>query len=324
MKAIVFERYGTPDVLHLAEVDRPVPAADQALVEIRAASLNRGDWYFLTGRPFMVRVSPGGIREPKHKVLGGDVAGAVIAIGEDVTQIRVGDEIFADISDFGMGALAEYVAIDESLLTAKPANLSFQEAAAVPSAAVTALQGLRDHGGIHAGQRVAVNGASGGVGTYAVQIAKAFDTEVTAICSTSKMEMVRALGADYVVDYTQTDFTRGDDVYDLIVGVNGRQTMRDYARVLAPTGTYVCIGGPMRHIFGSMLLGPAMSREGGRQFKNMGSNRINKQDLVTMKGLVEAGKVAPVIDRVYPLAETADAFRYLGTKRARGKIVIAM
>ena len=324
MKAIVNNEYGTPDVLKLEEVEKPVPKDNEVLIKVHAAAVNIADWYFLTGRPFLVRMDPGGPLKPKTRILGGDVAGLVEAVGKNVKQFQAGDAVYGDISDSGMGAFAEYVSAPENVIAQKPANLSFEEAAAVPSAAVTALQGIRDFGKIQPGQKVLINGASGGVGTYAVQIAKSYDTEVTAVCSTGKIEMVRSIGADYAIDYTKKDFTRNGELYDLIIAVNGYHSLSAYKRVLDPTGTYVCIGGTMRQIFESMLLGPLMSKGGRKQMGGMGSTKINQKDLVVIKELIEAGKVVPVIDRRYTLVETPEALRYLGEGHVKGKLVITV
>jgi len=324
MKAIVNHEYGSPDVLKLEEVEKPIPTDNEVLIEVHAASLNKGDWYALSGKPFMVRLSPGGLQKPKIKILGGDVAGRVEAVGKNVKQFQAGDEVFGDISGSGMGAFAEYVSAPENVLAQKPDNLSFEEAAAVPTSAVAALQGIRDTGEIQPGGKVLINGASGGVGTYAVQIAKSYGTEVTAVCSTGKIDMVRSIGADHVIDYTKEDFTQNGQHYDLIIGVNGYHSLSDYKRALSSEGTYVCIGGPIPHIFASLLLGPLMSKKGGKKIRGMGSVRINQKDLVVMKELLEAGKVVPVIDRRYPLHETPEAFRYLGGGHAKGKIVITV
>jgi NADPH:quinone reductase-like Zn-dependent oxidoreductase len=324
MKAIVYEEYGSPDVLHLSDVEKPTPTDRGVLIGINAASVNHGDWYMLSGKPFLVRLNPGGLRRPKNKILGGDVAGRVEAVGKDVEQFKPGDEVFGDISDTGMGAFAEFVSVDENLLAHKPSNLSFSEAAAVPAAAVTALQGIRDAGKIQPGQRVLISGASGGVGTYAVQIAKSYGTEVTAVCSTANIDMMRPIGADHVVDYTKEDFTEGGQHYDLIIGVNGYHRLSDYKRALGSSGRYVCIGGTMRQLLESGLLGPLVSRKGKERFMMMGSVKINQKDLIVMKGLLEAGEVVPVIDRRYSLSETREAFRYLGEGHAKGKVVITV
>jgi NADPH:quinone reductase-like Zn-dependent oxidoreductase len=324
MKAIVRREYGSPDVLQLEEVERPTPKEDELLIKVHAASVNKGEFYFLTGKPFMVRLSPGGLRKPKIQILGGDVAGRVEAVGKHIKQFQIGDELFGDLSESGMGAFAEYVTAPENVMAHKPDNLSFEEAAAVPSAAVTALQGIRDSGEIQSGQKVLINGASGGVGTFALQIAKSYGTEVTAVCSAGKIDLVRSIGADHVIDYSKEDFTQNGQRYDLIIGVNGYHSLSDYRRALNPQGTYVMVGGSMAQIFQASLLGPLMSKRGGQQLRGMGSVIINQKDLVVMKELLEAGKVVPVIDRRYPLGDTADALRYLGEGHAKGKIVISM
>jgi len=324
VKAIVNHEYGTADVLKLEEVEKPTPKDNEVLIKVHAASVNIADWYMLNGKPFLVRLAPGGLLKPKLNILGGDVAGRVEAVGKHVTQFQPGDEVYGDNSNTGMGAFAEYVAVPEHILAHKPDNLSFAEAAAVPSAAVTALQGIRDSGEIQSGQKVLVNGASGGVGTYAVQIAKYYGGEVTAVCSTSKIEMVRSIGADHVIDYTKENFTQNGQHYDLILGVNGYYSLSDYKRALSSKGTYVMIGGSMAQIFQAMLLGPLMSKKGGKQLKGMGSVRINQDDLIVMKELLKTGKVAPVIDKCYPLSEAAEAMRHLGEGHAKGKVVITM
>lgn len=278
MKAMVNYEYGSPDVLKLEEVEKPTPKDNEVLVKVHAAALNVGDWFFLTGKPFVVRLDPGGPRKPKTKILGGDIAGRIEAVGEKARQFQIGDEVYGDISDY-RGAFAEYAAAPEDVITLKPGNLSFEEAAAVPTSAVTALQGIRDAGQIQPGQKVLINGASGGVGTFAVQIAKSYETEVTAVCSTAKVDMVFSIGADHVIDYTKEDFTQSGQLYDLIIGVNGHQSLSDYKRALSPQGTYVCIGGPIPHIFASMLLGPLRSRKGGKKLKGMGAVNINQKDL---------------------------------------------
>ena len=323
MKAIVNHEYGSPDVLKLEEVEKPAPKDNEVLIKVHAAAVNIGDYYFLTGKPFVVRLDPGGLRKPKTKILGGDVAGRVEAVGKNVKQFQIGDDVFGDISGI-RGAFAEYVSAPENVLAQKPGKLSFEEAAAVPTSGVTALQGIRDSGEIQPGQKVLINGASGGVGTFAVQIAKYYGAEVTAVCSTGKIDMARSIGADHVIDYTQEDFTQSGQLYDLIIGVNGYHSLSDYKRALSPEGTYVMIGGSMAQIFQSILLGPLMSKKGGKKVRGMGSVKINQKDLVVMKELLEAGKVVPVIDKRYPLSETAEAFRYLGEGHAKGKIVITM
>ncbi len=321
MKAIVNTKYGSPDVLTLQEVAKPTPQDNEVLLKVQAAALNYADWISLTGKPLFVRPMVGGPLKPKNIILGADVAGLVEAVGKNVTQFQPGDAVFGDLSGSGWGGLAEYVTAPESVLVRKPANISFAEAAAVPMAAVTALQGLRK-GQIQAGQKVLINGASGGVGSFAVQIAKSFGVEVTAVCSTSKLDMARSLGADHVIDYTQENFTENGQQYDLILAANGHHSLSDYQRALTPKGFYICTGGTMKQIFQSMLLGPLKSR-GGQTFGNLAAH-TNQDDLFTLSQLLEDGKVVPVIDHCYPLAEAAEAFRFLGEKHAKGKIVVTV
>lgn len=246
------------------------------------------------------------------------------AVGVNVKQFQPGDDVFGDISESGMGAFAEYVSAPENVLTMKPASLSFEAAAAIPTSGVTALQGIRDSGEIQPGQKVLIVGASGGVGTYAVQIAKYFGADVTAVCSTGKIDLVRSIGADHVIDYTQEDFTQSGQLFDLIIAVNGYHSISDYKRTLSPEGIYVCIGGELKQIFASLILGPLLSKKGGKQIRNMESVKINQNDLVVMKELFEAGKVIPVIDRRYPLSEAAEAFRYFGEGHAKGKVILTV
>jgi len=322
MRAIVCGKYGPPDVLELKEVEKPLPGDDEVLIKVHAASVNAYDWHFLRGDPFVARLYFG-LLKPKHKILGADVAGRVDTIGRDVKQFQPGDEVFGDISECGNGAYAEYVCARANALVLKPANTTFEEAAAVPFAAVTALQGLRDKGQIRPGQKVLINGASGGVGTFAVQIAKSFGAEVTGVCSTRNVDMVRSIGADHVVDYTQEDFTKNGQLYDLILAANGYQPISAYKRSLSPKGVYVMAGGSGAQIFQAMFLGTWISMTGS---KKMGSHvmRPKKKDLIFVKELLEAGKVAPVIDRCYPLREVADAIRYLEEGHARGKVVVTV
>lgn len=323
MKAIVYEKYGTPSVLELQDVRKPTPNDDEVLIQVRAVALNYADTALLTGTPFLIRLEAG-LTKPKHTILGADVAGRVEAVGKNVTRFQPGDEVFGDLSGCGWGGLAEYVTAPEQVLALKPGNATFAQAAAVPMAAVTAVQGLRDTGQIQAGQKVLINGASGGVGSFAVQIAKAYETEVTAVCSTGKMEMVRSIGADHAIDYTQEDFAQNGKRYDLILGVNGYRPLADYKRALADEGTYVCAGGTLTQIFQAMLLGPIISMRGPKKLKGMGPAKPNAKDLEFMKALVEAGKVTPVIDKCYPLDEAAEAIRYLAEGHAQGKVVITV
>jgi NADPH:quinone reductase-like Zn-dependent oxidoreductase len=322
MKAIVNTQYGSPDVMQFKEVAKPAPKDNEVLIKVHAVAINAADWHLLRADPFPVRFAYG-LLNPNIQILGADVAGKVEAIGKNVTQLKVGDDVFGDLSNCGFGGLAEYVCAPENTLVLKPVNLSFEEAAAVPMAAVTALRGLRNKGQVQAGQKVLINGASGGVGTFAVQIAKALGAEVTAVCSTGNMELVRSLGADYVIDYKVEDFTRNGKQYDLILAVNGYHSIFDYKRSLTPTGMYVMTGGKESQMFEAMLLGPIISMTGKQK---MGSilAKPDTEDLTFMKELIESGRVKPVIDKHYPLAKTADAIRYLEEGHARGKIVITL
>ncbi len=322
MKAVVYTKYGSPDVLQFKEVEKPTPKDNEVLIRIHAASANAADWHLLRGDPFLLRLGYG-LLKPNNTILGADIAGRVEAVGNNVTQFQPGDEVFGDISGCGLGGFAEYVSVPEHAVISKPASMTFEEAAAVPMAAVTALQGLRDKGQIQPGQKVLIHGASGGVGTFAVQIAKAFRAEVTAVCSTRKVDLVRSIGADHVIDYTQEDFTKNGQRYDLILAANGNRSMFAYKRALAPTGRYVVTGGSMAQLFQAMLLGPLLSTAGRQNMGNVLA-RPNQNDLACMKELLEAGKVIPVIDRCYPLSETAEAIRYLEAGHARGKVVITV
>jgi NADPH:quinone reductase-like Zn-dependent oxidoreductase len=323
MKAIVYTQYGAPlDVLHFKEVEKPTPGDNEVLIKVHAASVNAAEWRIVRADPFLARFATG-LLKPKHTIPGADVAGRVEAVGRSVTLFRPGDEVFGDLSACGWGAFAEYVCADENALALKPANMTFEQAAAVPLAAVTALQGLRDKGQIKAGQKVLINGASGGVGTFAVQIAKAFGAEVTAVCSTTKVDMVRSLGADRVIDYTQEDFTKNGHRYDLILAANGNRSISDYKRALAPKGTYVMTGGSMAQLTQAMLQGPWISMTGSKKMGHLPA-KPNKKDLAFVKELLEAGKVVPVIERRYTLAEVPEAIRYLEEGHARGKVVITV
>jgi len=321
MKAIVYTEYGSPDVLELKEIDKPTPKEDEVLVKVYAVSVNAADLHLLRADPFLIRLSSG-LLKPKNEILGSDIAGRVEAIGSNVKEFKLGDEVFGDISAGGWGGFAEYVCAHEDALVLKPANLSFKEAAAVPMAAVTALQGLRTKGQIQPGQKVLINGASGGVGMFAVQIAKAFGAEVTAVCSTRNLDIVRAIGADHVIDYTREDFSQNGQSYDLILAANGARSISDYKRALGPKGSYVMSGGAMSQMTQAMLMGPWMSRNGQKMGNLLA--KPNKDDLAFIKELLEAGKIKPVIDRCYPLSEVADAIRYLEEGHAQGKVVITV
>ncbi len=324
MKAIVYTEYGAAqDVLRLAEVQKPAPKDEEVLLKIHAAALNAADWHIMKGDPFLVRLMVGGLLKPKINIPGADVAGRVEALGKNVTRFQVGDEVFGDISASGCGACAEYVCAKEQELALKPANLSFAEAAAVPLAGVSALQGLRDAGKIHAGQKVLIHGASGGVGTFAVQIAKSFGAQVTAVCSTSKVEMLRSLGADDVIDYTRSDFSQNGQRYDLILAANGNRSLADYKRALAPQGIYVMVGGSMSQMISALLLGPLYSRNGGQKFTAL-SAKSSAKDLAFLKELLEAGKIKPVLDKRFPLSQAQEAFHYLEEGHAKGKIIVSL
>jgi NADPH:quinone reductase-like Zn-dependent oxidoreductase len=314
MKAIVYERYGSPDVLELRDINKPSVSDDGVLVRVRAASTNPYDWHFMRGKPYFTRLMFGFPR-PKAPGLGADLAGEVEAVGKDVTRFRPGDAVFGE----GAGSFAEYTCVPEGTLALKPANLSFEQAAAVPMAGVTALQGLRDSGKIQAGQKVLVLGASGGVGTFAVQIAKSYGAEVTGVCSTKNVERVRSIGADHVVDYTHEDFTRSDARYDLMLDTIGNRSLRECRRVLASKAVYVHVGGRMARVLALPIVSPFVSQS----LVQLIAKR-NKDDLEILKGLIEAGKITPVIDRTYPLSDVPEAIRYLEEGHARGKIVITV
>jgi NADPH:quinone reductase-like Zn-dependent oxidoreductase len=318
MKAIVHTKYGPPDVLQLREIEKPTPKENQILVKVHAASINAADYHIVRGSPFLTRLVFGGLLRPNPR-FGSDVAGRVEAVGENVTQFRPGDEVFGG----ARGAFAEYALAREANLALKPTNRSFEEAAAVPGAALTALQAIRYAGGIRPGQKVLIQGASGGVGTFAVQLAKHFGAEVTAVCSTRNLEMVRSLGAGHVIDYTKEDFTRNRQRYDLILAVNGYHPLSVYRRALNPQGNYVCIGGSMAHFLEAVLVGPLMSRF-GRKKLGMVFARLNHKDLVHLGELLEAGRIVPWIDRKYPLSEVPEAIRYMEEEHAQGKVVITV
>ncbi len=324
MKAIVYAKYGSPDVLEFKAVEKPTPKDKEVLVKIHAASANPLDWHLMRATPFLARLE-NGLLKPKETRLGADFAGRVEAVGSGVTQFQPGDEVMGDNFGRGLGAFAEYVCVHEDVVALKPANVSFEAAAAVPTAALTALQGLQNKGHIQAGQKVLINGASGGVGTFAVQIAKAFGAEVTGVCSTRNMDRVRSIGADHVIDYTQEDFTRNGQQYDLIYCAVGNRSLSDYLRALAPQGVCVIAGfTTLPLLFSHMILGPRRSKTGGKRIGLMETVKPNPKDLAFMNTLLESGKVVPVIDRCYPLSETAEAIRYLEAGHAKGKVVITV
>lgn len=319
MKAIVYTEYGSPDVLQFKDVEKPTPKDDEVLIKVHAASVNAYDWHFLTADIFLIRLMGGGLLKPKYTRLGADIAGRIETVGRNIKQFQPGDEVFGMVK----GGFAEYACAPESALVLKPVNTSFDEAAAIPMAAITALQGLRDEGQIQAGQKVLINGASGGVGTFAVQVAKSFGAEVTAVCSPRNLDQARSIGADHVIDYTEEDFTKNGQQYDLVFAANGYHSLSAYKRALTPKGIYIMAGGSMAQIFQSMLMGSMMSETGGRKMAGVSAKR-NQKDLAFLKELVEAGKVVPVIDRRYPLSEAAEALRYLGAGHAKGKVVITV
>lgn len=317
MKAIVYHNYGSPDVLKCEEVEKPTTGDDEVLIKVRAASVNPFDWRLMRGRPLFIRLMMGGLRKPKDTRPGRDAAGQVEAVGRNVTQFKPGDAVFGACP----GAFAEYVCVAEDRLVLKPANISFEDAAAVPVAALTALQGLRDKGRIQRGHKVLVDGASGGVGTFAVQIAKSFGAEVTAVCSTNKVDTARSIGADHVIDYTRDDFTQSEQRYDLIFAANAYRSIFDYRRALSEDGIYVMAGGGWAQIFQALLLGPLLSLIGNKKMCFFAA-KIDKKDLVLLKDFLATGKIVPVIDRRYPLSDVAEALRYLEDGHARGKVVI--
>jgi NADPH:quinone reductase-like Zn-dependent oxidoreductase len=326
MKAVVYTDYGSPDVLEIRDVKKPVPNDDQVLIKVRAASVNPLDWHFMEGTPYIMRAMGVGLRKPKDPRLGVDYAGTVEAVGKNVTQFKPGDDVFGGKG----GTFAEYVcARADKAIVLKPANLTFEQAASVPIAAITALQGLRDKGKIQPGQKVLINGASGGVGTFAVQIAKSFGAEVTGVCSTRNLDLVRSLGADHVIDYTKEDFTKGEQRYDLILDNVGTQPLSGFRRVLQPNGICVMIGGggpndggligPLGRPVKALLLSPFISQK-----MSMLMAELNKKDLTILGDLMQSGKVRPVIDRTYPLSQIAEAIRYLEQGHARGKVIITI
>jgi NADPH:quinone reductase-like Zn-dependent oxidoreductase len=323
MKAIVQDAYGSPDVLELKDIDQPVAADDGLLVRVHAAGIDPGAWHLMTGMPYLVRIMGYGLRVPKSRVPGIDAAGRVEAVGKDVTRFQPGDEVFGTCS----GSFAVYARARESKLAPKPANLTFEQAAAVPVSACTALQGLRDKGNLQPGQKVLITGAGGGVGTFAVQLAKAFGAEVTGVCSTAKTDLVRSIGADDVIDYTRDDFADGVRRYDLILDIAGRRSLSHLRRALTPKGTLVIIGGEgggrwlggFDRSFRAGMLSPFV-----RQKLRMLISTERQEDLQFLSELMEARKVTPVIDRTYPLAEIPNAIRYLHESRARGKVVITV
>jgi NADPH:quinone reductase-like Zn-dependent oxidoreductase len=324
MKAIVQDRYGSADVLELGDVEMPVPRDDEVLLRVHAAGVDPGVWHLMTGQPYLVRILGYGLRRPKVRVRGRDVAGRVEAVGKDVTGFRPGDEVFGICE----GSFAEYACARADKLLPKPANLTFEQAAVVPISALTALQGVRDRGQVQAGQQVLVIGAAGGVGTFAVQLAKAFGAEVTGVCSTTKADLVRSIGADHVIDYTREDFADGTRRWDLILDTAGNRPLSQLRRALTPEGTLVLVGGEgggrwlggfERQLFSAPMRSPFV----GQKLRSL-SSKERKDDLQTLRELIEAGRLTPVIDRTYPLAEAPEAIRYLAQGHPRGKVGVTV
>jgi NADPH:quinone reductase-like Zn-dependent oxidoreductase len=323
MKAIVQTVYGSPDVLQLAEVSLPIVPAHGVLIKVHATSVNAGDWHLMRGTPFLVRLIFGGLLKPKITTLGSDVAGIVEAVGQNVKQFQPGDAVFGDISEAGCGGFAEYVCAPESLLAHKPSNISFEVAATVPVAALSALQALRDYGQIQPGQKVLINGASGGVGSFAVQIAKALGAQVTAVCNTTKIDRVRSIGADHIIDYTQTDITQTDQQFDLILDAAAYRSVFDYLPSLTKSGTYVLIGGSIARLFQTMFLAPWLTKTRSQNVKVL-MVKPNPADLMTLKEMLEVGKINPMLDRTYPLGEVPTAIHQLEQRQVIGKIAIVI
>lgn len=322
MQAVVCTKYGNSDVLSLKEVDKPVPKNKEVLVKIHASSVNYGNLVLLKGEPYLARLAFG-LFKPKYSIPGGDIAGEVESIGNGVKQFQPGDEVFGDLSAYGWGGFAEYVCVREDALAFKPKNVSFEEAAAVPMAGVTALQALRNKGNIQAGQKVLIYGASGGVGTFAVQIAKSLGAEVTGVCSTRNVDILLSIGAEHVIDYQKENFTLSQEKYDLILGVNGSQPLSVYKRALNPNGIFLHVGGSGEQLFQTMIQGPWTSILGSKKIGSI-LQRANQKDLIYVKELLETGSVKPVIDRKYKLSEIADAFNYFSEGHAQGKVVITV
>lgn len=320
MKAVIHESYGQPEVLKIMEVEKPQVPDDGVLVRVHASSVNIAEWYGMTGL-LIGRLIGNGLFKPKDIRLGADFSGVVEAVGKDVADFKPGDEVFGGRS----GAFAEYVTVKKAIVH-KPANITFEEAASVPTAGITALQGLRDHGRIQPGQKVLINGASGGVGTFAVQIAKALGAEVTAVCSTQNVEHARSLGADHVIDYTKQDFTRNGQKYDLLFNINGGRSWSEYKRALKPDATFVLVGGPKMPVVGplGLLIKIRIAMLGSSQKFAFFIAQFNREDMLVLKNLLETGKVKPFVEKAYPMTRIADAMRHLGTGHARGKIVITM
>lgn len=320
MKAILYTEYGSPDVLQLKEIEKPIPADDEILVKIHAVSVNRSDWEALIGKPLYARLD--GLRKPRHPILGSDVAGRVEAVGKNHVQFKPGDEVFGEMENYH-GGFAEYVCTNANAWALKPATLTFEQAAAIPQAGVIALQGLRDKGQLQPGQRVLINGAGGGAGTFALQLAKLYGAEVTGVDNAGKLDFMRSLGADHVIDYTQEDFTTHGKQHDLILDLIAHRSAFAYARALRPNGRYFAVGGPVGTLLQILFLGPVIRRIIGRNIHVLAVQR-NRNDLERITELCASGKIVPAIDRRYTLREVPEALRYLGEGRAKGKLVISL
>lgn len=323
MKAMVYHQYGSPDMLGLEEVEKPVPGKGEVLVKVYATSITAGDWIFLKGENFMVRLMAGGITKPTKIILGVDMAGRVEATGPGVTQFQPGSEVYGEIFSAGLGGFAEYVTVPEKLLALKPKNLTFEQTAAVPVAGMTALQGLRDKARLQAGQKILITGASGGVGTFAIQLARHFGAEVTATCSTGKIDFIRSLGVQHVADYSQEDITKNGQQYDAILDIAAYRPFSDYKPILKPDGRYIMVGGSFENIYRRMFLGPFASMMGKQTFDGV-MQKSDQKDLLVLKELLEAGKIVPVIDSCYPLEEIAKGFRRIGDRHVQGRVVITV
>lgn len=320
MEAIVYTRYGSPDVLQLREVAKPAPNDDEVLIKVHAVAVNRSDWEGLTGKPLYARI--GGLRKPRGQILGSDIAGRVELAGSNIRHFHPGDDVFGDILAQS-GGFAEYVCARERTLAPKPTRMTFEEAAAIPQAGVIALQGIREKGQVQPGQRVLINGAGGGAGSFAVQLAKLAGADVTGVDHTNKLDFIRSLGVDHVIDYTREDFTKTGDQYDLILDVVAYRSVFAYQRALRPNGRYFAVGGSVATLFQILLLGPGIRSTTGKRIRLL-VVQPNRRDLVALTELCEAGKVVPMIDRRYPLREVPEALRYLGEGRVKGKIVITI
>jgi NADPH:quinone reductase-like Zn-dependent oxidoreductase len=320
MKAFVYTKYGPSEVLQLKEVAEPTPKDDEVLIKVQAVSVNRSDWEGLRGKPLYARI--GGLLRPRQQILGSDIAGRVEIAGRNIRRFQPGDEVFGDILP-RLGGFAEYVCARESALALKPASMTFEEAAAIPQAAVIALQGIRDKGQVKPGQKVLINGAGGGAGTFAVQLAKMYGAEVTGVDNTGKLEFMRSLGADHVIDYTQEDFTKNGKQYDLIIDIVAHHSVFAYKRALRSNGSYFLAGGSVATILQVLLLGPWISMIESKKMRVL-AVRPNTEDVDFMKELIEAGKITPVIDKTYPLSEVPEAIGYVGEGYARGKVVISV